>query len=66
MVRPSLPTTPILVTPEEAAKALRLGRSKIYELMASGELESVRIGRSRRIRWGALEAFADRLTASAA
>ena len=66
MVRPSLPPTPILVTPEEAAKALRLGRSKVYELMASGELESVRIGRSRRIRWGALEAFANSLTASAA
>ncbi|HEV2344517.1 MAG TPA: helix-turn-helix domain-containing protein [Actinocrinis sp.] len=56
----------ILVTPEEAARALRLGRSKIYELMASGAIESVRIGRCRRIRWSALESYAANLTASAA
>lgn len=58
--------TSILVTPEEAARALRLGRLKIYELIASGEIESVRIGRCRRIRWAALEHFAESLTASVA
>jgi excisionase family DNA binding protein len=29
---------------EEAQERLRLGRTKIYELLASGELNAVRIG----------------------
>ncbi|MGO9148194.1 MAG: helix-turn-helix domain-containing protein [Acidimicrobiales bacterium] len=35
----------LLVTPEEAARRLSVGRTTIYELMASGELQSVNIGR---------------------
>jgi excisionase family DNA binding protein len=66
MVQQPTPQLSILVTPEEAAKALRLGRSKIYELIGSGEIESVRIGRCRRIRWGALENYANSLTPAAA
>jgi excisionase family DNA binding protein len=38
-----------------------VGRSKIFELMATGELESVRIGRSRRIPLDALKAYIERL-----
>ncbi|WP_415957489.1 helix-turn-helix domain-containing protein [Streptomyces sp. 021-4] len=48
---------PLLYTPEEAAEALRLGRSTVYELMAEGALEFVKQGRCRRIRVAALKAF---------
>jgi len=47
----------LLVTPEEAARRLSLGRTTVYELMATGELESVRIGRSRRIPVSSLVSF---------
>ena len=57
------PTVAILATPEEAAKALRLGRSKVYELIETGELKSIKIGRSRRIRWNDLTAYVDALAA---
>jgi len=36
--------TPVLLTPTEAAWALGIGRSKLYELMQAGILESVHIG----------------------
>ncbi len=47
----------ILLTPEAAASRLSCGRSTIYDLMAEGRLESIRIGRSRRIPVSALERF---------
>jgi excisionase family DNA binding protein len=44
------PETPaILLTPEEAADALHIGRSYMYALLASGAIESVKVGRLRRI-----------------
>ncbi|MEE1791414.1 helix-turn-helix domain-containing protein [Streptomyces sp. BE308] len=48
---------PLLYTPEEAAEALRLGRSTVYELMADGVLEYVKQGRCRRIKVSALKAY---------
>ena len=42
-------STPVLLTPTEAARALGIGRSKLYELLQSGVLESVHIGACRRI-----------------
>jgi excisionase family DNA binding protein len=39
----------LLLTPAEAARALGVGRTKVYELMASGALASVQIGRCRRV-----------------
>jgi excisionase family DNA binding protein len=47
----------LLLTAEEASEVLSLGRTVIYELMARGELESVVIGRSRRVPAEALAAF---------
>lgn len=44
----------LLVKPIEAAHLLGLGRSKIYELLASGELPSVKIGKSVRVPMDAL------------
>jgi excisionase family DNA binding protein len=44
----------LLLRPQECAQALGLGRSKVYELIANGELPSITIGRSRRIPLDAL------------
>ena len=41
--------TPLLLTVEEAADALRISRSKAYEEVASGRLPSVKIGWCRRV-----------------
>ena len=49
-----------LVTITTAADWLGLSRSKLYELLAAGELPTVRIGRSRRIAVTDLEAFVER------
>jgi excisionase family DNA binding protein len=59
-------TQHLLHTPEAAAGILSIGRSKTYELMESGELESVKIGRSRRIPHDALERFVERLRGESA
>jgi excisionase family DNA binding protein len=51
----------LLVTPEEAAAILSVGRTTMYELMATGELESVHVKSCRRIPLAALERFVQRL-----
>ncbi|MGO9881367.1 MAG: helix-turn-helix domain-containing protein [Acidimicrobiales bacterium] len=51
----------LLLTPEEAARRLSIGRTTIYSLMASGDLPSVTIGRCRRIPVSALKSFVVRL-----
>jgi excisionase family DNA binding protein len=56
----------LLLTAEEAAQALRVGRSKVYELMRSGVLRSVKIGGSRRISATALTEFVAALERDAA
>ena len=57
---------PLLLTVGQVADALGLSRSKIYELLAAGELPSLTIGRSRRVPADALAAWvADRLRRSA-
>ncbi len=44
-----LAAEPLLLTPEEAAKVLRVGRTTIYALMKAGDLHPVHIGRSCRL-----------------
>jgi excisionase family DNA binding protein len=51
----------LLLTPEETASVLSVGRTKVYELIAVGALRSVRIGSSRRIPASAVYEFVDRL-----
>lgn len=51
----------LLLTPEEAADVLSVGRSKLYELLAEGLVESVRIGASRRVPAVALAEFVEQL-----
>lgn len=50
-----------LYRPERAAEALDCGRTTVYALMATGELESVKIGRSRRIPADSLARYIDSL-----
>jgi excisionase family DNA binding protein len=56
----------LLLTVEEAGAAIGLARSKMYELMTSGDVESVKIGKSRRVPAEALEAYVARLRAEQA
>jgi excisionase family DNA binding protein len=53
----------MLLTLKETAVALRLGRSKLYELIAAGKLRSVKVGGSRRIPATALAEFVEALEA---
>jgi excisionase family DNA binding protein len=39
----------LMLTVEEAARRLGLGRTLVYQLISSGELESVTVGRLRRV-----------------
>ncbi len=55
-------TAPLLLTIPAAARALSIGRSMLYELLARGEIETVRIGRARRIPMQSLEAYVERLS----
>jgi excisionase family DNA binding protein len=47
----------ILLKIPEVMTRLAIGQTKLYELMATGELRSVRVGRSRRIPKDELERF---------
>ncbi|MBL8775084.1 MAG: helix-turn-helix domain-containing protein [Acidimicrobiales bacterium] len=50
-----------LLTVEQAATYLAVSRARTYELLASGALESVKIGRSRRVPLVALHEYVERL-----
>ncbi len=51
----------MLYTLTDVAAALSVGRSKVYELVRSGALPSVRIGGSRRVRGEDLATYVDSL-----
>lgn len=48
----------LLLSIPEAAKALSLGRSKLYELIGQGRLQTVTIGRRRLVRAESVRALA--------
>ncbi len=50
----------LLLTVSEAARQLGIGRSLLYELLADGQVESIHVGRLRRIPIDALAAYIDR------
>ncbi|MFY1703926.1 helix-turn-helix domain-containing protein [Micromonospora sp. WMMA1923] len=52
---------PLLLTPEQAAKQLGIGRATMYTLISSREVESVKIGRSRRIPQTAIAQYIEKL-----
>lgn len=55
----------LLLSVEEAARSLSIGRSKMFQLIAAGELEAVHIGRSTRVAVSALHDLLDRLPRAA-
>ena len=47
----------LLLTVEEAAEVLRIGRTTMFELIRTGQVATVPIGRLRRVPMGALQQF---------
>jgi excisionase family DNA binding protein len=45
---------PLLLRIAQAQQLIGLGRTKTYELVEAGEIPSIRVGRSRLIRYSAL------------
>ncbi|MFC9685074.1 excisionase family DNA-binding protein [Streptomyces sp. NPDC056948] len=51
----------VLLTVEEAARRLRIGRTTCFRLVLAGEIESVTVGRLRRVPADALPAYVAKL-----
>ena len=50
----------LLLPVDEAARRLSIGRSLLYELLATGEIHSIHVGRLRRVPLSALTDFVNR------
>lgn len=51
----------VLVTVEEAARRLSIGRTATYMLVLKGELQSVKIGRTRRVVVASIDDYVSKL-----
>jgi len=51
---------PICVRVNDAARMIGVGRTKLYELISSGELETVKIGKATRITTASLHRLVER------
>jgi excisionase family DNA binding protein len=58
------PTTAVLLTVEEAARRLNIGRTTMYSLVSAGAVETVTIGRLRRVPAECLDNFVATLRSS--
>ena len=58
-------TRALLLTVREVADRLGCGRTLVYELISSGELETIKLGRLRRVPVAALDALVERLRVDA-
>jgi excisionase family DNA binding protein len=56
------PLSSFLLSIDDAAIALGIGRTQTYELVMSGKIASVKIGRRRLIVRSELESFVQRLS----
>jgi excisionase family DNA binding protein len=54
----------LLLTPTEAARRLSVGRTRLYQLIGTGELASVRVGKLRRIPTRGLRDYVNGLVAA--
>jgi excisionase family DNA binding protein len=61
MPKPASLPPPLLLSVEEAAAELRIGRSRMYDLVRSGDVLSVKVGKSRRVVRDSLKAYIGRL-----
>ena len=64
-VAPDIFGNSLAVAPKIAETALQVGPTKLYELLADGELESFTLGRSRRITVASIRALVARRIAAA-
>ena len=64
--RPVISVPAVLYSVDEAAVALRLSKSVLYELIWSGRLRTVKAGRRRLVPVGALAEYVASLEAGAA
>ena len=51
----------MLFTVEQVAQILGIGRSTVFQLIKSEQIESIRLGRSRRIPVDAMQNYVDEL-----
>lgn len=51
----------VLLTAEEVADALRIGRCTVYDLLRTGQIQSFKIGKLRRIPVDAIHEYARRM-----
>jgi excisionase family DNA binding protein len=56
-MKTTTPTQRLAYTVKETAHLLSLSRSLVYELINAGKIETIRIGRARRITSRQLEAY---------
>lgn len=54
-------TPRLMLTIPEAARRLSIGRSFIYRLIVAGELETVQLGRLRRVPFDCLVEYVERM-----
>ena len=59
----TVPGRAVLLTVEEAAKRLRIGRTSMYRLVSTGAIETVTVGRLRRVPEECLAEYVTRLRA---
>ena len=55
-----------LLTAAEVAEVLHIGRTRVYELIYAGQLQSIKIGRLRRVPVSAVEEFIRQMVGEAA
>lgn len=58
------PRTPLSVRIPEACRMTGIGRSKLYELIRAGEIETIKVGSSTLVTVAGLEAFLDKCRAT--
>lgn len=58
------PVEPICVRVNDAARMIGIGRTKLYELISAGELETVKIGKATRITTASLNELVKRRSAA--
>ena len=54
------PVEPICVRVNDAARMIGIGRTKLYELISSCELETVKIGKATRVTTASLHRLVER------
>jgi excisionase family DNA binding protein len=59
-----VPSEPICVKINDAARMIGVGRTKLYELIAAKQVEVVKFGKSTRVTTESLRALVTRLRAS--